>query len=75
MYITNECVNQNNKTLLQLTRAAKEKSGWMSKKGKRRWFILKNNHLMWYSEEQVRFPILFLALVNYILFREMVMHP
>lgn len=55
MYIINECIYQKNKALLQLTRTAKEKTGWMSKRGKRMWFCVKNNHLMWYADEQVNF--------------------
>ena len=29
------------------------RSGWLSKRGKRRWFKLRNNFLMWYSSSEV----------------------
>jgi hypothetical protein len=30
------------------------RKGWLMKKGKRRWYKLRNNFLMWYTSELVR---------------------
>lgn len=38
----------------QLLASGLQKWGWLEKKGQKRWFVLRQDKLMWFSQQQVK---------------------